>query len=116
VLSGKNTDERRRSISASRLDLRHHRAGGRYFTLVDSNLLFHLPQDRWPQAVDTDAVTRLPQPLWYLSSRADGWVGPVNAAAGHPSTWIETASSPFRPSATPTKRRCPAFKLMMLTR
>jgi hypothetical protein len=36
-----------------------HRAGGRYLTLVGSNLLFHLPQDRWPQAVDTDAVTRV---------------------------------------------------------
>jgi hypothetical protein len=36
-----------------------HRAGGRYVTLVGSNPLFHLPQDRWPQAVDTDAVTRI---------------------------------------------------------
>ena len=35
-----------------------HRAGGRYLTLVGSNPLFHLPQDRWPHAVDTDAVTR----------------------------------------------------------
>jgi hypothetical protein len=34
-----------------------HRAGGRYVTLVGSNPLFHLPQDRWPHAVDTDAVT-----------------------------------------------------------
>jgi hypothetical protein len=25
-----------------------HRAGGRYVTLVGSNPLFHLPQDRWP--------------------------------------------------------------------
>jgi hypothetical protein len=25
--------------------------------LVGSNPLFHLPQDRWPHAVDTDAVT-----------------------------------------------------------
>jgi hypothetical protein len=36
-----------------------HRAGGRYVTLVGSNPLFHLPQDRWPHAVDTDAVTRV---------------------------------------------------------
>jgi hypothetical protein len=36
-----------------------HRAGGRYVTLVGSNPLFHLPQDRWPHAVDTDAVTRI---------------------------------------------------------
>ena len=34
-----------------------HRAGGRYLTLVGSNPLFHLPEDRWPHAVDTDAVS-----------------------------------------------------------
>jgi hypothetical protein len=36
-----------------------HRAGGRYITLVGSNPLFHLPDDRWPHAVDADAVTRV---------------------------------------------------------
>ena len=36
-----------------------HRAGGRYVTLVGSNPLFHLPQDRWPHAVDADVVTRV---------------------------------------------------------
>jgi hypothetical protein len=36
-----------------------HRAGGRYLTLVGTNPLFHLPQDRWPDAVDVDAVTRI---------------------------------------------------------
>ena len=36
-----------------------HRAGGRYLTLVGSNKLFHLPQDRWPQAVDVAAVARI---------------------------------------------------------
>jgi hypothetical protein len=36
-----------------------HRAGGRYVTLVGSNPLFHLPQDRWPYAVDADVVTRV---------------------------------------------------------
>jgi hypothetical protein len=35
-----------------------HRAGGRYVTLVGSNPLFHLPDDRWPHAVDVDVVTR----------------------------------------------------------
>jgi hypothetical protein len=35
-----------------------HRAGGRYITLVGSNKLFHLPQDRLPQAVDTATVGR----------------------------------------------------------
>jgi hypothetical protein len=36
-----------------------HRAGGRYVTLVGSNPLFHLPQDRWPHAVDVKAITRI---------------------------------------------------------
>ena len=36
-----------------------HRAGGRYLTLVGSNKLFHLPQDRWPLAVDVAAVERI---------------------------------------------------------
>jgi hypothetical protein len=35
-----------------------HRAGARYITLVGSNRLFHLPQDRLPHAVDTTAVGR----------------------------------------------------------
>ncbi len=35
-----------------------HRAGGRYLTLIGSNALFHLPQDRWPAAVDVAAVAR----------------------------------------------------------
>jgi len=36
-----------------------HGAGGRYVTLVGTNPLFHLPQDRWPHAVDIEAVTRV---------------------------------------------------------
>ena len=36
-----------------------HRAGGCYLTLVGSNLLFHLPQDRWPHAVDPGMVARV---------------------------------------------------------
>jgi len=36
-----------------------HHAGGRYLTLIGSNDLFHLPQDRWPAAVDVGAVARL---------------------------------------------------------
>jgi len=36
-----------------------HRAGGRYVTLVGGNRLFHLPQDRWPHAVDPRAVARI---------------------------------------------------------
>ena len=36
-----------------------HRAGGCYVTLVGSNPLFHLPQDRWPHAVDAGMVARV---------------------------------------------------------
>jgi hypothetical protein len=36
-----------------------HRTGGCYVTLVGSNPLFHLPQDRWPHAVDASAVARV---------------------------------------------------------
>jgi hypothetical protein len=36
-----------------------HRAGGRYLTLVGTNPLFHLPQDRWPHAVDLPAIARI---------------------------------------------------------
>lgn len=36
-----------------------HRAGGRCVALVGSNPLFHLPQDRWPHAVDVPAVARI---------------------------------------------------------
>ncbi len=36
-----------------------HRVGGRYVTLVGNNPLFHLPQDRWPHAVDAGAVARI---------------------------------------------------------
>ena len=36
-----------------------HKAGGRYLTLVGTNRLFHLPQDRWPDAVDVPAVARI---------------------------------------------------------
>src|SRR5205823_1072706 len=36
-----------------------HRKGGRYLTLVGTNPLFHLSQDRWPASVDLAAVTRI---------------------------------------------------------
>ncbi|HKH68837.1 MAG TPA: hypothetical protein VKA75_15825, partial [Reyranella sp.] len=35
------------------------RAGGHCAVLVGTNKLFHLPQDRWPEAVDLAAVTRI---------------------------------------------------------
>jgi hypothetical protein len=36
-----------------------HRLGGRYVTLVGTNRLFHLPQDRWPHSVDVPTVERV---------------------------------------------------------
>jgi hypothetical protein len=39
-----------------------HKAGGRYLTLVgppDTFSLFHLPQDRWPHAVEVAVIARL---------------------------------------------------------
>jgi hypothetical protein len=36
-----------------------HHAGGQYVTLVGSNRLFHLPQDRFPDAVDVPAIARV---------------------------------------------------------
>ena len=35
-----------------------HLMGGRYVTLFGTNPLFHLPQDRWPHAVDVPAIER----------------------------------------------------------
>ncbi len=35
-----------------------HRVGGRYVTLVGTNPWFHLPQDRFPIAVDVPAIAR----------------------------------------------------------
>ncbi len=46
-----------------------HRAGGRYLTLVGSNPFFHLPQDRWPHAVDAAAVARIAAAMARLSLR-----------------------------------------------
>ena len=36
-----------------------HLAGGRYVTLAGSSPLFHLPEDRWPDAVDVPAIERV---------------------------------------------------------
>jgi hypothetical protein len=36
-----------------------HLAGGAYVTLVGTNRLFHLPQDRWPHAVDVPRIARV---------------------------------------------------------
>jgi hypothetical protein len=36
-----------------------HKAGGQYVTLVGTNSLFHLPQDRYPGAVDFGTISRV---------------------------------------------------------
>ena len=36
-----------------------HRDGGRYVTLIGTNRLFHLPRDRWPDAVDVPAIEHI---------------------------------------------------------
>lgn len=36
-----------------------HRADGSYITLVGDNQWFHLPEDRWPHAVDATATARI---------------------------------------------------------
>jgi hypothetical protein len=36
-----------------------HLAGGAYATLVGTNRLFHLPQDRWPHSVDVPRIARI---------------------------------------------------------
>src|SRR5438105_2502027 len=46
-----------------------HRAGGRYLTLVGTNPFFHLPQDRWPHAIDAGAVARIAAATAQLSLR-----------------------------------------------
>jgi hypothetical protein len=43
-----------------------HRAGGDYLTLVGTNPLFHLPQDRWPHSVDLAAVARIAEAAAHL--------------------------------------------------
>ncbi|MBI4082683.1 MAG: hypothetical protein HY423_08745 [Candidatus Lambdaproteobacteria bacterium] len=35
-----------------------HARGGRYISVAGQNALFHLPQDRWPQAVNVRAIAR----------------------------------------------------------
>jgi len=37
--------------------------GGRFFSLVGGNDLFHSPEDRWPEAVDMDKITRITEGL-----------------------------------------------------
>ena len=49
-----------------------HRAGGHYVTLVGSNPLFHLPQDRWPHAIDIDTVIRTAAAAGALVERLTG--------------------------------------------
>ena len=38
-----------------------HTGGGRYVSLLGGSLSFHNQQDRWPGAVDVDAISRFAQ-------------------------------------------------------
>jgi hypothetical protein len=44
-----------------------HAGGGRYVSLLGSSPPFHTPQDRWPAAVDLDAVLRFAQAVSTLA-------------------------------------------------
>jgi hypothetical protein len=75
-----------------------HRAGGRYVTLVGSNPLFHLPQDRWPHAVDTDVVTR-------VAAGRSRFAREANAlTVGLPSVQRRVGSFTFAPRTSLTAR------------
>lgn len=45
-----------------------HNRGGHYISLIGLNALFHLPEDRWPSAVDVDQVTRFATALVNLTA------------------------------------------------
>ena len=36
-----------------------HRAGGHYLTVMGTNRLFHLPQDRFPESVEVESIARI---------------------------------------------------------
>ena len=52
-----------------------HKAGGRYLTLIGSNDLFHLEQDRWPDAVDVGAIERIATAAGQMAAAMAGSVG-----------------------------------------
>lgn len=53
-----------------------HLAGGAYVTLVGTNRLFHLPQDRWPGAVDVPRIARIAEDAArFVVALASGGVG-----------------------------------------
>ncbi len=44
-----------------------HDGGGRYFSLIGTNNLFHHPEDRWPKAVDINKTTKFIRDLISLA-------------------------------------------------
>ena len=44
-----------------------HEKGGRYFSLIGTNNLFHHPEDRWPKAVDINKTVRIIRGLVQLA-------------------------------------------------
>jgi hypothetical protein len=49
-----------------------HRAGGRYLTFIGSNDLFHLRDDRYPDALDVEAVRRISQAAAQIAVTVSG--------------------------------------------
>ena len=46
-----------------------HEGGGRYISLLGRNGLFHHPHDRWPAAVDVDAVVQFADAFVRIAKR-----------------------------------------------
>ena len=54
-----------------------HLAGGPYLTLVGTNPLFHLPQDRWPHSVDVERIARIASgAAAFVAALASGGIAP----------------------------------------
>jgi len=44
-----------------------HEKGGRYFSLIGTNIYFHHPEDRWPKAVDINKTVKIIRGLVQLA-------------------------------------------------
>jgi hypothetical protein len=46
-----------------------HEAGGRYISIIASNVHFHLESDRWPHSVDVEAVAAFSEAVAQMTLR-----------------------------------------------
>jgi hypothetical protein len=46
-----------------------HRGGGRYVSIIGNNALFHNPEDRGPQAIDSGVITQFCSAFTSLATR-----------------------------------------------